>query len=259
VPIHRGCVVVAARGVDRLEAVDFAPCDGEWNPDRSRISTAEVDTLCVGFGFVPRAQLAQLAGCAMRFAPELGGWLPAVDENLETSVPDVWVAGDGGGVAGATAAALEGRLAGLVVAHRLGALDASAFAAARRPIDARLARHRRFRAALDDVSKPRPGLVDLATAETICCRCEELTRAEIDVAITAGGAELRSLKAMTRIGMGPCQGRMCWPAAARYLSARTGRSPEGVGPLSVRAPIQPVEVGKLARAAPSRAADGSSR
>ena len=112
VPIHRGCVVVAARGGDCLEAVDFAPCDGEWNPDRSRISTAEVDTLCVGFGFVPRAQLAQLAGCAMRFVPELGGWLPAVDENLETSVPDVWVAGDGGGVAGATAAALEGRLAG---------------------------------------------------------------------------------------------------------------------------------------------------
>lgn len=247
IPQYRGHVVLEAHGDERVRSVTFAPCDREWFPDRSRAREVEVDTMCVGYGFVPRTQLAQLAGCRMRFADELGGWIPDVGEYLETSVPGVWVAGDGGGVAGAIVAELEGRFAGLAAAHRLGALLETDFGRQRRPIQRRLAQLARFRAALDRVSRPRPGLSSLATSDTLVCRCEELTLAEVEAGIEAGGTDIRTLKVMTRIGMGPCQGQMCWPAMARYTRERTGKTCGEIGPVSVRPPIKPVTLGTLAQ------------
>ena len=127
IPLLRGHVVVEARGDGEVREVVIAPCDRDWVPDRSRSRTFAADTLCVGYGFVPRTQLAQLAGCRLRFADELGGWIPEVDENLQTSVPGIAVAGDGGGVAGAMVAQEEGTLAGLAATYYLGAIDAAAF------------------------------------------------------------------------------------------------------------------------------------
>jgi NADPH-dependent 2,4-dienoyl-CoA reductase/sulfur reductase-like enzyme len=246
IPIYRGHVVVAAQGEGEVRSAVFCPCDERGQPDRGRARAVDVDTLCVGYGFVPRTALAQLAGCRLRFEGALGGWVPVVDEEMHTSVPGVWVAGDGGGVAGALAAELEGALAGLAVARRLGALDQAAYSRKRLPLARRLARLRRFRAALDRLFRLRPGLTGLAGPDTLVCRCEELTLAEIEVGIAAGGTDLRTLKVMTRLGMGPCQGRMCWPALARLLAARTGRPIEQIGPLSVRPPIEPVTLGDLA-------------
>src|SRR5262249_53574988 len=77
--------------------------------------------------------------------------------------------------------------------------------------------------------------------------CEEVTRAEVEEGVAAGGTNLRTLKVMTRVGMGPCQGRMCWPALARFLAAATGGTPEAAGPLSVRPPIVPVPLEAIAR------------
>jgi NADPH-dependent 2,4-dienoyl-CoA reductase/sulfur reductase-like enzyme len=251
IPVHRGHVLVEARGAGEVREAVFAPCDGDGHPDRSRVRVAQVDTVCAGYGFVPRTQLAQLAGCKLRFAEALGGWVPEVGEDLQTSVPGVWVAGDGAGVAGALVAELQGALVGLAVARRLGRLDPRAFEAAWRPLARRLARLTRFRASLDRLYRLRPGLVTLAAADTLVCRCEELTRAEVEAGIAAGGTDLRTLKVTTRLGMGPCQGRMCWPAAARLLAARTGKSVEAVGPSSARPPIAPVSLGSLCERRPA--------
>ncbi|MEX2121256.1 MAG: NAD(P)/FAD-dependent oxidoreductase [Pirellulales bacterium] len=246
IPIFWRHVLLEAQGDDETRQAVYAPCDAQWHPDRSRPRTAAVDTLCVGYGFVPRSQLAQLAGCRMRYADELGGWIPQTDDNLQTSVPGIWAAGDGAGVAGSLVAEVEGTLAGLAVAHQLGALERQEFEEASRPVRRRLAKLRRFRAALDRVSRIRPGLSTLANNESLVCRCEELSLGEIETGIAAGGTDIRTLKVMSRLGMGPCQGRMCWPAMARYLAGRTGRSIEEIGPLSIRPPVQPLTVGALA-------------
>jgi NADPH-dependent 2,4-dienoyl-CoA reductase/sulfur reductase-like enzyme len=245
IPVYRGHVLVEARGDGEVREAVIAPCDGEGRPDRSRARVIPVDTLCAGYGFVPRTRLAQMARCKLRFADALGGWVPEVGKDFQTSVPGVWAAGDGAGVAGALVAELQGRLVGLAVAHQLGALDPRAFLTARRPLARRLARLMRFRAALDRLHRLRPGLVGLADPDTVVCRCEELTQAEVEAGIAAGGTDLRTLKVMTRLGMGPCQGLMCWPAAARLLAARTGRSVEAIGPLSARPPVAPVRLGSL--------------
>jgi NADPH-dependent 2,4-dienoyl-CoA reductase/sulfur reductase-like enzyme len=245
VPFYWSHLLVEATGPDAVRAAAFAPCNADGSADRSRAVTVEVDTICAGYGFVPRIQLAQLSGCRLRFVEGLGGWLPEVDDELHTSVEGVWTAGDGGGVSGALAAELEGMLAGLAVAHRLGAVDRRSYEKKRRPLRRRLARLRRFAAGLERAHRLRPGLTGLATPETLVCRCEELTRREVEDGIAAGGTDIRTLKVINRLGMGPCQGLMCWPAAARLIAARTGLSVEAAGPPSTRPPIVPVCLGDL--------------
>ncbi|HMC67415.1 MAG TPA: NAD(P)/FAD-dependent oxidoreductase [Gemmataceae bacterium] len=244
-------VVIEARGEGEVGEAIVAPCDEEGHPDRAAAKPIAVDTLCVGYGFVPRIQLAQLAGCRLEFNGPLGGWVPQRDHLLQSSQPGVWVAGDGAGVGGALVARLEGTLAGLAVARCLGALHERAFQRAIRPLGRRLARLRRFRAALDRLYRLRPGLTTLATAETVVCRCEELTRAEVEIGIESGGADLRTLKVMTRLGMGPCQGLMCWPAMAGLIAARTGKTIEEIGPPSPRPPLTPVSLASLTEQTPS--------
>jgi NADPH-dependent 2,4-dienoyl-CoA reductase/sulfur reductase-like enzyme len=245
IPIHTGHVVVGAEGGESVKRVALAPCDLEWRPDTSRVKTIDVDTLCVGYGFVPQTELAQLAGCEMRWADELGGWIPRVDENQATSESGVWVAGDGGGVAGAAVAEDEGTLAGLAVARDYGALNHDSFQRLRQPVIRRMKRLRRFRRGLDKLSRIRPGLSELACQDTLVCRCEELKRGEVEAAIAAGCTTNRTLKVATRLGMGQCQGRMCWPAMARFVAMKTGKPTSEIGGRSVRPPIVPVTVGEL--------------
>ncbi|WP_443797729.1 (2Fe-2S)-binding protein, partial [Burkholderia vietnamiensis] len=56
--------------------------------------------------------------------------------------------------------------------------------------------------------------------DTIVCRCEEIDAGTLRRCVRDGAAtELNRLKALTRAGMGRCQGRMCADAAARVLAA----------------------------------------
>ncbi len=245
VPVEWGHVVVKADGEQELTQVTIAPCDRHWRADRNRGRSIDVDTLCVGYGFVPRTDLAQLAGCDLRWSEKLGGWVPQVDDQLETSVAGVWTAGDGGGVAGAAVAEMEGTFVGLAVARRLDRLGVREFENLRAPLIKRLTRSVRFRAALDRIYRVREGLGELAEPDTIACRCEDLTCKQVDTGIGSGGTDIRSLKVMTRLGMGPCQGRMCWPATARMIARRTGKPMAEIGPRSVRPPIAPLAVQNL--------------
>jgi len=76
-------------------------------------------------------------------------------------------------------------------------------------------------------------------ADGIVCRCEDVTRAEIEEALDAGAREVNQLKSWTRCGMGPCQGRMCGDAVAELVARRAG-SREAAGIFSARPPLRPV-------------------
>ena len=256
VPIFFGHLVVEARGAEAVCQVGVAPC-ADGKPRKGKIETLEVDTLCIGYGFVPRTDLAQLAGCRMQYDEQQGGWTAEVNGDRETSVENVWVAGDAGGVAGALAAETEGTLVGLAVARRVGALAAEDFAARSRPLIHRLDKLGRFAAALDRIYRPPAELCELPNDDTILCRCEEVSREEVEKGIRYGGSDLRTLKVMTRLGMGPCQGRMCWPAVARLVARRTGLEVAAVGPRNVRPPIVPVNLDELSRDSTLEAAEAA--
>ncbi|OXH82221.1 FAD/NAD(P)-binding oxidoreductase, partial [Burkholderia multivorans] len=79
--------------------------------------------------------------------------------------------------------------------------------------------------------------------DTIVCRCEEIDAGTLRRCIRGGEAtELNRLKALTRAGMGRCQGRMCGDAAALVLAAETGRPLADVGRLRAQPPVKPFPI-----------------
>src|SRR5262249_57822306 len=120
----------------------------------------------------------------------------------------VWVGGEGGGVGGAGAAEIRGGLGGLRVASRLGAFPDAGVEQAARPDRAALSRALALRPFLDALYAPRAKIFAPADA-TLACRCEEVTSGELRARAADGRPGMNQLKAFTRAGMGPCQGRQC--------------------------------------------------
>jgi len=244
VPIHSGSAIRAINGTDGVASVEIGLVDGDWRPIGGVTRTVEADAVCLGFGLLPSTEVTRLLGAEHVYAPELGGWIPDVDASLQTSVPGLFVAGDGGGVRGADAAPLSGELAAIGVARRLGrGGDLERQAAA---IAARWRRSGAFGAAMSAVAMPPSGAAAMIGEHATVCRCEGLTRATLDAAIAAGSKTLADLKATTRCGMGPCGGRVCGEAASMLIAAATGWDRATIGQASARPPLRPVPLAAIA-------------
>ena len=246
-PYRFGRTVIRAIGENELQAVIVARLDRQGRPVLGSEETVSVDTLCLGFGFLPNVELTQLAGCAHEFDVMRGGWVTQVNEQMETSQAGLFAAGETAGVAGASAAMLEGRIAGLAAAHRLGYVRREELAGdldRARPIRRRL---RRFGAMLNTLFSPPPGLDSITTDDTIICRCEDITAGQVRAVVKQGAGELDALKTWTRVGQGPCQGRTCGPLLARWVARGTGCSMQDAGHFHTRPPLKPLTLGDLAR------------
>ncbi|MFJ8198169.1 NAD(P)/FAD-dependent oxidoreductase [Streptomyces sp. NPDC096152] len=199
--------VVRAHGDTALTGVTVAALDttGRVRPGTAR--HLDCDTLAIGHGMLPHTDLAQALGCG------LDGPTVRVDDEQRTDVPGVWAAGETTGIGGAGLALAEGHIAGRSAAARLKgtAPDPRGWSAAARA-------RRRLRAcatALDAAYAPPAHWADQVTDDTVVCRCEEVTAGAVRAAVTGLGAgDLRTVKLLTRAGMGWCQGRMCAPAVA---------------------------------------------
>jgi NADPH-dependent 2,4-dienoyl-CoA reductase/sulfur reductase-like enzyme len=208
---------------------------------RDRVENA--DLLLLHDGVIPSVQITRALGCAHEWNAAQHCWKPIVDAWGVTSLPKILVAGDGAGIGGARVAALSGRIAAIGVAQALGRIDVATRDAAASALRATQSRHLAVRPLLDTLYAPRPRMLDDAT---IVCRCEEITAAQIRDAASLGCLGLNQLKAFTRCGMGPCQGRMCGSTAAEVLAAARGVPAAAIEPYRTRFPTKPVTVGELA-------------
>jgi len=245
IPLWRNHIIVEARGQDQVEEAVVAEADKNWRPIAGTYKTLKVDTLCVGYGFVPSVELTRLAGCEHRYEPLLGGWIPLRDGHMQTTVPNVYAVGDCTGIAGSLVAKEQGRIAGLAASQSLGYLTPKEAREGMAPSRKRLAALERLRKVLDRISVPRPGLYELAKDDTIVCRCEEITLGEISAALADGATDIKEVKRMTRMGMGNCQGRMCGPALQEIIAREKGVLPGSVGFLNPRPPVRPIPLGAL--------------
>jgi len=222
---------------------------GPWPGGSGAPVECEVDVVCMGYGFLPQNELLRALGCRHGFDAARGQLATMRDGDCRTSVEAVYAIGDCTGLGGAPAAVAEGRIAGSAAARSLGLSGAPDASAAR----AELARHRKFQAALWRVfSAPGPAL-ELATPDTIVCRCEELTRADIEAGLAADPRLIGSLKRLTRVGMGACQGRYCGPLVAGLLAERCGGTLDGMSFWAPRPPAKPVAIADIADAQPTTA------
>jgi D-hydroxyproline dehydrogenase subunit alpha len=234
VPVLPGWAVIACHGRHRVERATIARLTRDWRPVAGSEREVAVDAVHASFGFCPGLELPRLLGCAD--VPQPGRPAASVwhDDDLATSVPGVFAAGETTGVAGAEVAELEGYIAGAAAARHLGKVTAATFGSRTARIRGALGRARRFAAVLDGLYPFRAGWTDWPAADTIACRCEEVPWSAIGEAVAAGARDVHAVKGVTRCGMGYCQGRVCGPVLQQAVATATGRRLPEVGDLHSR-------------------------
>ena len=234
VPVHRGVTLRHAEGDSRVRELHWARSGQErYTP---------CDSVAFGHGLRSETQLADLAGCAFDWDETDQAWLPRCDAQGRSSVRGVYLAGDGAAIRGADAAERAGARAAQALLADLGH--------AGQPLPSDPA-DERWRHALKTLCPLPADWAAKAPDELVVCRCEEITAGELRaIARGTGAQELNRLKALTRIGMGRCQGRMCGTAAARLLADAAAVPLSAVGRLRSQPPVKPVPIQALAAAAP---------
>jgi NADPH-dependent 2,4-dienoyl-CoA reductase/sulfur reductase-like enzyme len=234
IPTARGVTGLRALGGDdRLESVAWA--GGE----------APADLLLLHEGVIPNTQISLALQLDHRWDPTQLCWRPLADEWGATALQTISIAGDSGGIAGAEAAALTGRLAALDAASFLDKIEPAARDRRARPIRRALKRELAIRPLLDALYRSAPTVL-VPADDTIACRCEEVTVAQIRRAARLGAQGPNQAKAFTRCGMGPCQGRLCGPIVGAVMADTLGKPIAEIGTYRPRAPYKPITLEALA-------------
>ncbi|QTD45695.1 NAD(P)/FAD-dependent oxidoreductase [Ottowia testudinis] len=231
VPMHGGVTIQRIEGAERVSAV-------VWQDARGRQHATACDAVACGHGLRAETQLADLLDCEFHFDPLQRAHLPRTDAAGRTSVPRLYLAGDGAAIRGARAAEAAGELAALaLLADGSVAVDATRMRALERLLD----RLTRFRRGLEQAFPWPPAWAAQTPDELVVCRCENVTAGQLRATVAlAGSAEINRVKALCRVGMGRCQGRMCAPAAAELLAYASGWPLSRIGRLRAQAPIKPL-------------------
>lgn len=213
IPYHAGWYPVEAIGQEQLQSITVT------NGKKTR--QIPCNYLACAFNLVPNSELPMLLGCRTH-----SGLQPSsvvVDEWQQTTVANVYCAGEPTGVGGVELALAEGSIAGYAAAGNT--------AAARKLFPQRKKMHT-FAARLEECFALRPELKTLAQEKTTVCRCEDVTYGELKE-----HNSWRSAKLHTRCGMGACQGRTCG-AAAEFVLGWDAPAP--------RPPVFPAHLSSLA-------------
>lgn len=209
IAFRAGCWVAAAEGNGKVESVTLRTERKTWKES--------CDYLACGFHLVPNTELASLLGCELR-----AGFV-RIDDFQESSVAGIYCAGEPTGIGGLELSIAEGQIAGCAAAGQRE--RAQKYFGERKS-------QRRFSMALERAFMLRDELRPLPRAETIVCRCEDVKFGRL-----REQSSWRAAKLQTRCGMGPCQGRVCGPAAEFLFGWKAE---------SARPPIFPVAVESLA-------------
>lgn len=94
--------------------------------------------------------------------------------------------------------------------------------------------------------KPTSEELAIANEDIVICRCEDITKKEIEACMDFGYETFDELKRYLRVGMGPCQGKTCQKLIIGLLAQRHKKKFEDCLPGTYRAPMKPIQLGVLA-------------
>src|ERR1700723_1138266 len=208
IPHWTDCWPVAAFGNRRVEIVRISR--------QGQTSEIECDYLACGFHLIPNVELPRMCGCRLQQG------LVEVDEYQQTSVTGTYYAGEPTGIGGLELALVEGEIAGYAATN---------WEDRAKHLFAKRARCQKVVRILKDAFPLRPELKNLARPDTLVCRCEDVPHERL-----CEHSSWRAAKLHARCGMGPCQGRVCAPAAEFLFGWEID---------SVRPPLFPVRCSSL--------------
>jgi thioredoxin reductase len=250
VPIDCQSVATRVLGSGRVSAVVLKRLDDNGRPRDDTSMTFATESVCLGYGFESSRELAHLCGCEEDVDPRTGTRLPRRNEYCELSRSGLFLVGDGFFVRGSTVAEAEGRIAGLAASYNLRRAGDRVFAVRLRQLRARLALQLGFYEALTALYPTAVRCDQLADAETVVCRCEDVTKRQLLEAVETlqpTAADASAVKALTRAGMGLCQGRICSANVYELVARGAKARPTEVRHFSSRPPARPVRLAALAR------------
>ncbi|ADG19671.1 FAD/NAD(P)-dependent oxidoreductase [Paraburkholderia atlantica] len=226
-----------AQGVERAAALSFST--------QGRAQRIDANVILLHQGVVPNTQFTLSLRAHHHWDAAQLCFAPTTDAWGELDVPGIFVAGDGGGIGGALAAAEQGALAALRVASQLGAIDAAACEREAEPHRRALESVMRIRPFLDSLYRPRDAN-RIPRDDVVVCRCEEVTAGDVRGFVELGCLGPNQAKSFGRCGMGPCQGRMCGLTVTEIIADARKVPPGEVGYYRIRPPIKPLTLGELA-------------
>lgn len=259
IPYRQRTAVTAITGDDAVRSVEVSRLDRDGRI-RGGSRTVQVDLVALAWGFTPSLELITATGAATRKDVD-DSLVAVVDDCQRATVPGVYVAGEATGIGGALLAVAEGELSGRVAARDQQpggrqsrdqpaedqpAGEQQSGAGAVRQLQRRIARYRRFAAAMHRAHPVPRHWHEWLRPDTIVCRCEETTYQQVRSARDdLGAGDARTVKLLTRTGMGWCQGRVCGFASACLAAAHEGREltaddlrPAAKQPLAAPVPLE---------------------
>ncbi|GKW47944.1 FAD/NAD(P)-dependent oxidoreductase [Halomonas sp. NCCP-2165] len=237
VKVVHGIEGLRAEGNPHLQAVHYRRA-GRWQ-------SVDASMLLTHFGVVPEPQLSRGLGLPFDWHPSQQAFVPHREEASLAAAPGIWLTGDGAGIGGALNAEREGHLAALSILAAKGEPVENE----RTPLVQARRRELSARALLEALFRVPDGWLAAQPETTLVCRCEAVSLGELDAAMAQGAAGPGQLKAFTRCGMGPCQGRLCGESVTRLLAGHSGTSMNAAGYYQVRPPLHSITLGELADSA----------
>jgi NADPH-dependent 2,4-dienoyl-CoA reductase/sulfur reductase-like enzyme len=127
IPILTSHTIKEAKGSGYVESAVITKVDSSCRHIDSEQFEVECDLICIAAGLQPFNELCWALKMEMKYIGALGGFVPVHDNNMETSIKDIFIAGDLAGIEEASTAMEEGKLAGIASARKLGYISEKEF------------------------------------------------------------------------------------------------------------------------------------
>ncbi|MFT9846784.1 NAD(P)/FAD-dependent oxidoreductase [Aneurinibacillus sp. REN35] len=120
IPIQLKKVLVAVHGKEQVTGAEVSAIDADGRIIHGTSTVLPVDAVCLSGGLTPLAELAAAVGCRFARLNGLNGAVPLHGPTMETTVSNLFVAGNITGIEGAKIAMVQGEAAGKSMCQRLG-------------------------------------------------------------------------------------------------------------------------------------------
>lgn len=235
------------RNINQLEVMGDTCATGLRIQTSKRAVELAADTIFLHHGVMPNANMTRALSLDHNWDDAQLTWHVKRNPFGQSSLPHIAVAGDAARITGADGAQCEGRIAALNILTRLGRISEQKRDQLAAPDLKLLRKLAKFRKFIDQLYRPLESLRLPQSDNTLVCRCEDRTMADLRTGFDAGAKDPNALKSLTRCGMGPCQGRQCGPIVSQLLSNWRNDPIEKVGYYRLRSPQRLLSLAEFSR------------